>query len=96
MRHLLGMTDLSPAEIERIFSITNDLKTKHQRGLRESLLPGRVMALLFEKPSLRTRVSFEAAMAHLGGSAVFLGEDVGFGSRESIADFGRVDRKSVV
>jgi len=90
MRHLLGMTDLSPAEIERIFSITNDLKTKHQRGLRESLLPGRVMALLFEKPSLRTRVSFEAAMAHLGGSAVFLGEDVGFGSRESLADFGRV------
>jgi ornithine carbamoyltransferase len=90
MRHLLGMTDLSPAEIERIFSITNDLKVKHQRGLREALLPGRVMALLFEKPSLRTRVSFEAAMAHLGGSALFLGEDVGFGSRESVADFGRV------
>ena len=90
MRHLLGMTDLSPAEIERIFSITNDLKVKHQRGLREELLPGRVMALLFEKPSLRTRVSFEAAMAHLGGSALFLGEDVGFGSRESLADFGRV------
>ena len=38
MRHLLGMTDLSPAEIERIFSITNDLKVKHQRGLREEPL----------------------------------------------------------
>jgi ornithine carbamoyltransferase len=84
------MTDLSPAEIERVFSITTDLKTKFQGGLREALLPGRVMAMLFEKPSLRTRVSFEAAMAHLGGSATFLGEDVGFGSRESIADFGRV------
>ncbi len=48
------------------------------------------MALLFEKPSLRTRVSFEAAMVHLGGSSLFLGQDVGFGSRESIADFGRV------
>ena len=49
------------------------------------------MALVFEKPSLRTRVSFEAAMAHLGGSSLFLGEDTGFGSsRESMADFGRV------
>ena len=48
------------------------------------------MALLFEKPSLRTRVSFEAAMAHLGGSSLFLGAEVGFGRRESIADFGRV------
>jgi ornithine carbamoyltransferase len=48
------------------------------------------MALLFEKPSLRTRVSFEAGMTHLGGSSLFLGEDVGWGSRESIADFARV------
>jgi ornithine carbamoyltransferase len=76
-------------EIERIFSITGDLKTKFARGLREPLLPGRVMALLFEKPSLRTRVSFEAAMAHLGGSSLFLGQEVGFGRRESLADFGR-------
>ncbi len=48
------------------------------------------MALLFEKPSLRTRVSFEAGMIHLGGSSLFLGDDVGFGARESMADFGRV------
>ena len=48
------------------------------------------MALLFEKPSLRTRVSFEAGMAHLGGSAMFLGNDAGFGRRESVADFARV------
>ncbi|MGD0899369.1 MAG: ornithine carbamoyltransferase [Thermoguttaceae bacterium] len=90
MRHLLTLADLAPAEIERIFSITEDLKTRFARGLREPLLPGRVMALLFEKQSLRTRVSFEAAMAHLGGSALFLGQDVGFGRRESIADFGRM------
>ncbi len=89
MRHLLTMADLTPAQIERIFSIAGDLKTKFGHGLREPLLPGRVMALLFEKQSLRTRVSFEAAMAHLGGSAMFLGQDVGFGRRESIADFGR-------
>ena len=90
MRHLLGMSDLKPAEIERIFSITVDLKAKYEQGIREPLLPGRVMALLFEKPSLRMRVSFEASMVHLGGNSLFLGEDVGFGSRESVADFGRV------
>ena len=48
--------------------------------MREPLLPGRVMALMFEKPSLRTRVSFEAGMSHLGGTSMFLGDDVGFGS----------------
>lgn len=90
MRHFLAMADLAPAEIERIFSIAEDLKAKFQDGLREPLLPGRVMALLFEKKSLRTRVSFEVAMAHLGGSAIFLGEEAGFGSRESLADFARV------
>jgi ornithine carbamoyltransferase len=90
MRHLLTIGDLKPAEIDRIFAITEDLKTKYQQGLREALLPGRVMALLFEKPSLRTRVSFEAGMINLGGSSLFLGDDVGFGSRESTADFGRV------
>ncbi len=90
MRHLIALSDLTPAEIERIFAITEDLKTKFEMGLREPLLPGRVMALLFEKQSLRTRVSFEAGMAHLGGNAMFLGADVGFGKRESIADFARV------
>ena len=90
MRHILAMSDLTPAEIERIFSITDDLKTKFFKGLREPLLPGRVMAMIFEKQSLRTRVSFETAMIHLGGSAIFLGDESGFGRRESLADFARV------
>jgi ornithine carbamoyltransferase len=90
MRHLLTLADLTAAEIERIFSVTEDLKSKYKEGLREPLLPGRLMALLFEKPSLRTRVSFEACMAHLGGSSMFLGSDAGFGKRESTADFARV------
>jgi len=90
MRHLITLADLTDEEIERIFSITEDLKSKYEQGLRDALLPGRVMALLFEKQSLRTRVSFEAAMTHLGGSAMFLGSDTGFGKRESMADFGRV------
>jgi ornithine carbamoyltransferase len=90
MRNLITLFDLEPTEIERIFTITEDLKNKFNRGVREPLLPGRVMALIFEKPSLRTRVSFEAAMSHLGGSSMFLGDDVGFGQRESIEDFSRV------
>lgn len=90
MRHVLDIYDLTTKEIERIFSISEDLKAKHAKGLREPLLPGRVMALLFEKPSLRTRVSFETAMAHLGGSSMFLGKDVGWGHRETTADFAHV------
>lgn len=90
MRHLIELKDLAPVEIERIFAITEDLKAKFEQGIRETLLPGRVMALLFEKPSLRTRVSFEAAMAHLGGNSLFLGPEVGWGSRETVADFARV------
>jgi ornithine carbamoyltransferase len=90
MRHLITLSDLTSAEIQRIFSISQDLKTKFAQGLRQALLPGRVLAILFEKQSLRTRVSFEAGIAHLGGSSLMLGEDVGFGKRESAADFARV------
>ncbi len=90
MRHLLTLADLKSAEVDRIFAITEDLKSKYVAGLREALLPGRVMALIFEKPSLRTRVSFESGMSNLGGNTLFLGNDVGFGARESIADFARV------
>lgn len=90
MRHLITLADVTPAEIERIYAITEDLKTKFFEGLREPLLPGRMMALLFEKQSLRTRVSFESGMIHLGGGSIMLGDDAGFGKRESIADFTRV------
>ena len=90
-RNVIVPEDLSAAEMEAVFAVARDLQEKHEAGRRDALLPGRVLALVFEKPSLRTRVSFEAAMAHLGGSSIFLGEDSGFSSsRESIADFGRV------
>lgn len=90
MRDLVTLHDVSGDEIQRIFSVAADLKAKFLQGIREPLLPGRVMALIFEKPSLRTRVSFEAGMAHLGGSSMMLGDDVGFGKRERIDDFCRV------
>jgi ornithine carbamoyltransferase len=91
MRHVIVPEDLSAAEIEAVFAVSRDLEAKFTAGQRDALLPGRVLGLIFEKQSLRTRVSFQAAMAHLGGSSLFLGADTGFASsRESIADFGRV------
>ena len=90
MRHLLTLKDVSSSEIRRIFALTEDIKSKFLQGIREPLLPGRVMALVFEKQSLRTRVSFQAGMSHLGGSSMMLGDDVGFGKRERVDDFTRV------
>lgn len=90
MRHVLTLFELSSADIERVFEISAELKAKLERGIREPLLPGRTLAMLFEKPSLRTRVSFETGMAHLGGASLFLGPDVGWGKRESAADFSQV------
>ncbi|MDA1041388.1 MAG: ornithine carbamoyltransferase, partial [Planctomycetota bacterium] len=91
MRHVVVPEDLSAHEVEAVFAMAADLQEKYEQGRRDALLPGRVLALVFEKQSLRTRVSFQAAMVHLGGSSLFLGEDTGFASsRESIADFGRV------
>lgn len=91
MRHLVTLDDVSATQIETVFAITDDLKSKFAQGVREPLLPGRVLALLFEKQSLRTRVSFEACMTHLGGGSLMLGADTGFGGkRETMADFARV------
>jgi len=90
MRHLITLDDVTRDEILRIFALTEDIKAKFTKGVREPLLPGRVMAMLFEKQSLRTRVSFEAGMTHLGGSSIMLGEEAGFGKRERIDDFTKV------
>ena len=90
MRHVLTLHELSTADIQRIFEISRELKGQLAAGIRQPLLPGRVLAMLFEKQSLRTRVSFETAMAHLGGTTLFLGQEVGWGKRESAADFAAV------
>lgn len=90
MRHLLSVLDLTSQEIAKIFEISEQLKNGWKKGIREPLLERRIMGLLFEKPSLRTRVSFEAAMEHLGGSCIFLDENVGWGKREPVQDFARI------
>ena len=89
-RHVLTLLELSSEEIHEVFALSHELKRNLTAGIRDPLLPGSVMAMLFEKQSLRTRVSFETAMAHLGGTTLFLGQDVGWGKRESTADFAQV------
>ncbi|MBI2765670.1 MAG: ornithine carbamoyltransferase [Chloroflexi bacterium] len=85
-RHLLSAADLSAAETSLLLDCAARLKRRPQR-----LLEGRQLALLFEKPSLRTRVSFQVAMRHLGGETIYLApQEVGLGEREAIKDVARV------
>ena len=85
-RHLLSSADLSADEIALLLKTAEALKRQPRR-----LLEGRQLALLFEKPSLRTRVSFQVAMRHLGGETIYLApQEVGLGEREAIKDVSRV------
>jgi ornithine carbamoyltransferase len=91
-RDLLSIADLTAGEIERVLDRAAELKSEFRalRRHRERHLEGRTLAMLFEKPSLRTRVSFEAGMTQLGGHAIHLAPgDVGLGVRESVADVAR-------
>ncbi len=86
-KDFLSVSDLSSRDVRLLISSAVDLKA---RG-RSDILSGKSMALLFEKPSLRTRVSFELAMKQLGGDAIYLSPaEVGLGKRESVSDVARV------
>lgn len=91
MKHFITLFDITTDELQRLLSQAAELKRelKRTRGNISPRLAGRTLGLLFEKPSLRTRVSFEAAMAQLGGASIFLGAEAGWGQRESLADFSR-------
>src|SRR3954468_22598841 len=90
MRHFLDLLDVTPAEVRRLLAEAARLKAAVRAGDRTPTLQGHVLGMVFEKPSLRTRVSFQTAMAQLGGSSVFLpGGEAGLGSRESVPDFAR-------
>jgi len=91
-RDLISAADLTPAEVRRVFATATDLKAEFVVGRCHSRPPlvRRTLAMLFERPSLRTRVTFEAGMIQLGGSAIQLTSgNVGWGVRESIADVAR-------
>ena len=90
-RDLLSLADLTPAEIDGVLSLAIDLKARRGRGESTPLLAGKALAVYLEKPSLRTRASFEVGMAQLGGTATTLRqEEVGLGTRETAGDVGRV------
>ncbi len=90
MRHFLSLIDLTAEELTHLLDEAARLKADARRGIRPPLLAGRVLGMIFEKQSLRTRASFEAAMAHLGGTSIFLSSSDGpIGQRESVADFAR-------
>ena len=84
MRHFLDLLDLSPDEIAHLLRESAHLKTASGGSNRTPVLQGRVLGLVFEKPSLRTRTSFQSSMAQLGGSSVFMTcTEAGMGSREA-------------
>jgi len=89
-RDLLNFDGLSRREFEGILQLAAELKRKQKRGIPHRLLAGTAMALVFEKPSLRTRATFAVGMSQLGGTAIYLGPaEVGLGTRETPADCAR-------
>lgn len=90
VKHLLSMQDLSPLQVEIILNKAVELKKKLKKGIPHRLLHGKTLAMIFAKPSTRTRVSFEIAMTHLGGHAIYLGvNDLQLGRGETMADTAR-------
>jgi ornithine carbamoyltransferase len=90
MKHFLSIQDLEREDVGRLFRLTAELKSRTKARDRSTPLAGRTMALIFEKPSLRTRVTFEVGMFQLGGASVYLAaQEIGFGKRESVPDIAR-------
>src|ERR671932_219420 len=90
-RSLISIADLTAEEMWQVWELATELKRKQKTGEPDRVLEGKQLALIFQKPSLRTQVSFETGMAQLGGHALFLGPDhIQLGKRESVPDVARV------
>ncbi|RJP50390.1 MAG: ornithine carbamoyltransferase [Anaerolineaceae bacterium] len=91
MKDFLAISDYSSDEIQDLLDVAVKLKKEYFEKGNEPILKGRVLGMIFQKPSLRTRVSFDMAMRHCGGDALYLSpNEIGLGKRESIADIARV------
>ena len=91
MKNFLAVSDLTPAEVQELLDLAVRLKKEYFDQGNRPLLKGKVLGMIFQKPSLRTRVSFDMAMRHMGGDALYLSPgEIGLGERESIADVARV------
>lgn len=91
MDHFLAIADLSSPEVQDILDVALRLKKEYFEKGNQPLFQGKVLGMIFQKPSLRTRVSFDMAMRHMNGDALYLSpSEIGLGKRESIADVARV------
>ena len=91
MKHLLSIADLSADEVWQILNLARELKEEWRKGGNKPILKGKTLGMIFQKPSLRTRVSFEMGMIHLGGQALYLSPaEIKLGARESVPDVARV------
>jgi ornithine carbamoyltransferase len=91
MKDFIAITDFSSQELQEMLDLAVRLKAEWYSGGNSPVLKGKVLAMIFQKPSLRTRVSFDMAMRHLGGDALYLSpNEIGLGKREAISDIARV------
>ena len=89
-RHLVTLDDITREDVQQLMELTASLKAKRRQEVAHPLLQGKTLALVFEKPSLRTRVTFEAGMTQLGGHAIYLAPaDIRLGERETVQDAAR-------
>ena len=95
-RHFLTLRDFSAEEILGILSFAHEVKRRQKAGASFEPMKGKMMAMIFQKPSLRTRVSFETGMYQMGGNAMYLGPaEIGIGKRESVEDIATVLSRQV-
>lgn len=91
MKDFIAISDFSTEEIEDLLDLAIKLKKQYFKKGNKPIFQGKVLGMIFQKPSLRTRVSFDMAMRHCGGDALYLSpNEIGLGKRESIADIARV------
>jgi len=96
IRHFLTLRDLSPTELNQVIHMAIEMKAAKREGRQDPIFAGKVLGMIFEKSSTRTRVSFEAGMAQLGGDALFLSpNDTQLGRGEPIEDAARVISRMV-
>ena len=91
MKHLITLNDVTPEEIEQLFTLAAKLKADLKNGIEHPLLKGKTLGMIFSKSSTRTRVSFEVGMYQLGGFPIFLSSgDIQLGRGETIRDTAQV------
>jgi ornithine carbamoyltransferase len=89
-KDLLSIRDLTASEMDGLFCLAADLKAQQRKSIAHPLLTGKTLGMIFEKPSLRTRVTFEVGMTQLGGRAIYLAPtDIQVGKRETVKDVAR-------